>query len=84
MTLEQQMDNVTERVIKLEARTDRHGDALTALEQAARDSERKIGATADQLQQLITTGKTAIWIGCIVLVASQSGLLAALKFAFGV
>lgn len=84
MTLEQQMDNVTERVIKLEARTDRHGDALTALEQAARDSERKIGATADQLQQLITTGKTAIWIGGIVLVVSQSGLLAALKFAFGV
>ena len=78
------MDNVTERVIKLEARTDRHGDALSALEQAARDSERKIGATADQLQQLITTGKTAIWIGGIVLVVSQSGMIAALKVAFGV
>ena len=78
------MDNVTERVIKLEARTDRHGDALIALEAAARDSERKIGATSDQLQQLITTGKTAIWIVGIVIVATQSGILAALKVAIGI
>ena len=84
MTLERQMDNVTERVIKLEARTDRHGDALVALEAAARDSERKIGATSDQLQQLIITGKTAIWICGIALVVSQSGLIAALKIALGV
>lgn len=77
------MDAIQERVIKLEARTDRHGDALAALEAAARDSERKMSQTADQLQAMITTGRTAIWVVGLFVIAAQSGILPALKAALG-
>lgn len=83
MTTWNDMDAMQERVIKLEARTDRHGEALSALEAAARDSERKLSQTAEQLQSMITTGRTAIWVVGVFFVASQSGILAAIKAALG-
>lgn len=77
------MDALKERVIKLEARTDRHGDALSDLENAGKASEQRISAVADQMQTMVTMGKTAIWVVGLFVVASQSGILGALRVALG-
>ena len=75
------MDLLQERVIKLEARTDRHGDALMQLEAAGRASEQKISDLADAIKTMVTTGKTAIWVVGLAIVASQSGIMTAIKAA---
>lgn len=77
------MDLLQERVIKLEARTDRHGDALVQLEVAGRASEQKISDLADAIKTMVTTGKTAIWVVGLAIVASQSGVMTAIKKAIG-
>lgn len=77
------MDLLQERVIKLEARTDRHGDALMQLEAAGRASEQKISDLADAIKTMVTTGKTAIWVVGLAIVASQSGVMTAVKAAIG-
>lgn len=77
------MDQLHERVIKLEARTDRHGDVLGQLEAAGRDSERKISELADAVKTMVTTGKTAIWVVGLTVVASQSGVMTAIRAAVG-
>ena len=77
------MDLLQERVIKLEARTDRHGDALMQLEAAGRASEQKISDLADAIKTMVTTGKTAIWVVGLAIVASQSGIMTAIKAAIG-
>lgn len=77
------MDLLQERVIKLEARTDRHGDALMQLEAAGRASEQKISDLADAIKTMVTTGKTAIWVVGLAIVASQSGVMTAIKAAIG-
>lgn len=77
------MDLLQERVIKLEARTDRHGDALVQLEAAGRASEQKISDLADAIKTMVTTGKTAIWVVGLAIVASQSGVMTAIKEAIG-
>lgn len=77
------MDQLQERVIKLEARTDRHGDALVQLEAAGRASEQKISDLADAIKTMVTTGKTAIWVVGLAIVASQSGIMTAIKAAIG-
>ena len=77
------MDLLQERVIKLEARTDRHGDALMQLEVAGRASEQKISDLADAIKTMVTTGKTAIWVVGLAIVASQSGVMTAIKAAIG-
>ena len=77
------MDLLQERVIKLEARTDRHGEALMQLEAAGRASEQKISALADAIKTMVTTGKTAIWVVGLAIVASQSGIMTAIKAAIG-
>lgn len=77
------MDLLQERVIKLEARTDRHGDALVQLEAAGRASEQKISDLADAIKTMVTTGKTAIWVVGLAIVASQSGVMTAIKAAIG-
>lgn len=77
------MDLLQERVIKLEARTDRHGDALMQLEAAGRASEQKISDLADAIKTMVTTGKTAIWVVGLAIVALQSGIMTAIKAAIG-
>ena len=77
------MDLLQERVIKLEARTDRHGDILVQLEAAGRASEQKIADLADAIKTMVTTGKTAIWVVGLAIVASQSGIMTAIKAAIG-
>jgi hypothetical protein len=84
MLTEQQMDDIKERVIKAESRLDRHGEALTRLELAGSQSEHKIAALADQIQTFVTQARTALWIVGIIVVASQSGFLAALKAIIGI
>lgn len=77
------MDQLQERVIKLEGRTDRHGEVLTQLESAGRDSEHKISALADQMKTMVTMAKTVMWVGGLLVVAQQSGILSALRVAIG-
>lgn len=77
------MDKLQERVIRLEARTDRHGDALVQLEAAGRASEQKISDLADAIKTMVTTGKTAIWVVGLAIVASQYGVITAVKAAIG-
>ena len=77
------MDLLQERVIRLEARTDRHGDILVQLEAAGRASEQKISDLADAIKTMVTTGKTAIWVVGLAIVASQSGVMTAIKAAIG-
>lgn len=77
------MDLLQERVIKLEARTDRHGDALMQLEAAGRASEQKISSLADQMKTMVTMAKTVMWVGGVLVVAQQSGILAAIGKALG-
>lgn len=78
------MDLLQERVIKLEARTDRHGDVLVQLEAAGRASEQKISALADQMKTMVTMAKTLMWVGGVLVVAQQSGILAAIGKALGI
>lgn len=78
------MDLLQERVIKLEGRTDRHGEVLTQLESAGRDSEQKISALADQIKTMVTMAKTLMWVGGVLVVAQQSGILAAIGKAIGI
>ena len=77
------MDLLQERVIKLEARTDRHGDILVQLEAAGRASEQKISSLADQMKTMVTMAKTVMWVGGVLVVAQQSGILAAIGKALG-
>ena len=84
MLTEQQIDDIKERVIKAESRLDRHGEALTRLELAGSQSEHKIAALADQIQTFVTQARTALWIVGIIVIASQSGFLAALKAMIGI
>lgn len=77
------MDQLQERVIKLEGRTDRHGEVLTQLESAGRDSEHKISALAEQIKTMVTMAKTIMWVGGVLVVAQQSGILAAIKVVIG-
>jgi hypothetical protein len=84
MLTEEQMYAITERVIKAEARLDRHGDALASLEIAARESERKISATSEQIQTLVIQSKTVLWFVGIIVIAAQSGIFAAIKAMIGI
>lgn len=77
------MDALQERVIKLEARTDRHGDVLRQLEVAGKASEIKISELADALKTMVTMAKTVMWVGGLLVVAQQSGILSALRVAIG-
>lgn len=77
------MDQLQERVIKLEAMTDRHGDVLRQLEVAGKASEIKISELADALKTMVTMAKTVMWVGGLLVVAQQSGILSALRVAIG-
>ena len=53
------------------------------LEAAGRASEQKISDLADAIKTMVTTGKTAIWVVGLAIVASQSGVMTAVKAAIG-
>ena len=77
------MDQLQERVIKLEVRTDRHGEILAQIEVAGRESEKRISELADQMKTMVTMAKTVMWVGGVLVVAQQSGILSALGVALG-
>lgn len=77
------MDAVHEKVIELKSRVDRHGEAITRLEQAGAQSEARIGELSETVKTFVTSTKLLLWVGGIIVVAAQSGVLAALKLALG-
>ena len=84
MVTEQEMDDMREKVIRLEGRVDRHGDALGKLEKAGERAENRIAELSDTMRLFLSNARLIIWIAGIMLVASQTGLLAALKLALGI
>lgn len=80
---QEQMDAVHEKVIELKSRVDRHGEAITRLEQAGEQSEKRITELTETVNTFVTSARLLAWVGGIIIVASQSGMLAALKVAFG-
>ena len=84
MVTEQEMDDVREKVIRLEGRVDRHGEALGKLEQAGTRAENRIAELSDTVRLFLANARLIVWIAGIILVASQTGLLAALKLALGI
>ena len=83
MVMEQEMDDVREKVIRLEGRVDRHGEALGKLEQAGTRAENRIAELSDTARLFLSNARLIVWIAGIMLVASQTGLLGALKLALG-
>ena len=83
MVTEQEMDDVREKVIRLEVRVDRHGEALGKLEQAGTRAENRIAELSDTMRLFLSNARLIVWIAGIMLVASQTGLLGALKLALG-
>ena len=83
MVKEQEMDDMREKVIRLEGRVDRHGDALGKLEQAGTRAENRIAELSDTMRLFLSNARLIVWIAGIMLVASQAGLLGALKLALG-
>ena len=83
MVKEQEMDDMREKVIRLEGRVDRHGDALGKLEQAGTRTENRIAELSDTMRLFLSNARLIVWIAGIMLVASQTGLLGALKLALG-
>ena len=72
-----------ERVIRMEARIERHGDALVKLERAGERAENRIAELSDTMRLFLSNARLIVWIAGIMLVASQTGLLGALKLALG-
>ena len=83
MVKEQEMDDMREKVIRLEGRVDRHGEALGKLEQAGTRAENRIAELSDTMRLFLSNARLIVWIAGIMLVASQAGLLGALKLALG-
>ena len=79
-----QMDAVHEKVIELKSRVDRHSEAITRLEAAGEQSEKRIADLTETVNTFVTSARLLAWVGGIIIVASQSGVLAAIKVALGI
>jgi hypothetical protein len=79
-----EMDIVHEKVIELKSRVDRHGEAILRLEQAGTQAEKQISELSDTVKTFVNSAKLLVWTVGIIVVAAQSGILAAIKLALGV